>query len=781
MPAAPAPARLCWPECRVSVARPLPRSTGHGLRFLAPTIIVDVPLMAHPDLPAEQAHVDHAYARLDAMRAAAAGMLQDAFGERGSTFQSFTERDIRVRNSLSRLDQLQIGRESLVFGRIDQDPQPTNGTKPDVNDPILDTSETFHIGRLAISDVDQEPLVVDWRAPIAEPFYRATGAHPMGLSRRRHFLTEGARLLDLEDEYFAGDGDPEGIGLGLAGSQVLLAALERSRTGRMRDIVATVQREQDEIIRGPLGGILVVQGGPGTGKTAVALHRAAYLLYTHRFPLERQGVLVVGPNPVFLRYIEHVLPSLGESGVELSTITGLFGHGRATVGEDVDTARLKGDPRMARVLARAVGDRERPLRRAVEIPYGSVVLRLSTGVSAQIVAAAKRRPGTHNSRRRVVETLLWRHLQGEIERRVIAGKTGTDGEEIRPPTTTEVGQSLRRVPEVVEALDRMWPLLTAQQLLHDFYGAAPLIDLAARDLLSDVSRSRLLRARGDALDEVAWTAADIPLLDEARALLGPRRRKVSPEDPDDIRSFGHIVVDEAQDLSPMQLRMLARRSLSGSMTIVGDIAQATGGWAPSAWNQVVEHLPAQRSWRQTELTVNYRTPSEIMDLAGRVLEAATPGMRPPEAVRTSGEPPVVIAVGEDPSADLAALVAEVAASELGIVSTPGGVDGTVAVIAPPGLIADLAAALDAAGLPFGRAGESALDSPVSLFIVEEVKGLEFDAVVVVEPSRLSREATQGLRSLYVAMTRATRRLTMVHSEPLPTMLSGSEAESSSLT
>ncbi|MDP9074765.1 MAG: helicase, partial [Actinomycetota bacterium] len=253
--------------------------------------------MSHPDLAAEQAHVDHAYERLEAMRAKALEMLRAAFGERGGTFQAYTERDIRVRTSLNRLEQLQLGRESLVFGRIDRI-APGTDTEP--------VPEAFHIGRLAVADVDQEPLVVDWRAPVAEPFYRATGAQPMGLTRRRHFLTEGRRILDLEDELFAeadglgGDGpggataegmSAGGLGSGLSGSGALLAALQRSRTGRMRDIVATVQREQDEIIRSPLGGVLVVQGGPGTGKTAVALHRAAYLLYTYRFPLETQGVL----------------------------------------------------------------------------------------------------------------------------------------------------------------------------------------------------------------------------------------------------------------------------------------------------------------------------------------------------------------------------------------------------------------------------------------------------------------------------------------------------------
>ncbi|MBO0747857.1 MAG: hypothetical protein J2O47_05885, partial [Acidimicrobiaceae bacterium] len=425
--------------------------------------------------------MDHAYRRLEAMRAAASSMLQEAFSERGSTFQSFTERDIRVRTGLSRLEQLQIGRESLVFGRIDRrrDAQRlrANGDSP---------TEAFHIGRLAISDEYQEPLVVDWRAPVAEPFYRATGAHPMGLALRRHFLTDGPRVLDLEDELFDEEGSDEGAGLGLSGPQILLSTLERSRTGRMRDIVATVQREQDEIIRGGLSGILVVQGGPGTGKTAVALHRAAYLLYTHRFPLEGQGVLVVGPNPTFLRYIGHVLPSLGESGVELSTISGLLPDVEPTGDEERLVARLKGDPRMARFVMRAVSDRQRPLRRPVEIPYGSRVLRLSTAASEQIVSAVRRRPGTHNARRRAVETLLWRHLLAQLERRaalrpapptahdstppdsdgrVILGRFDGDGiapgdgaervEDPELPTAAELGRELRRLPEVAEALDRM--------------------------------------------------------------------------------------------------------------------------------------------------------------------------------------------------------------------------------------------------------------------------------------------------------------------------------------
>lgn len=708
--------------------------------------------------------MDLAYERLAAMRARTAAMLQDAFGERGGTFQAVTERDIRVRNSLGRLEQLDIGDASLVFGRIDK-------ASPD-------GPEDFHIGRLAVSDRDQEPLVVDWRAPIAEPFYRATGAHPMGLRRRRHLLTEGRSVIDLEDEYFDEEGSDSGASLGLSGPQVLTAALERSRTGRMQDIVATIQREQDEIIRGPLAGILVVQGGPGTGKTAVALHRAAYLLYTHRFPLEGQGVLVVGPNPTFLRYIEHVLPSLDENGVELSTVTALYPGTRPTGREDDDVARLKGDVRMAKVIARAVSNRERPLRHTTEVPYGSRVLRITPRMSANIVAAARRRPGGHNARRRAFESVLYRSL---LDQAAPNGESSDHDFASEPLTAEELGRSLRREPAMTEALDRMWPVLSPEQLLHDLFGATALIDLAARDLLSAEERALLRRDRGEPNAPIAWTDADIALLDEALALLGPRRRRREGEAEDPIRAFGHVVVDEAQDLSPMQLRMVGRRSLSGSMTVVGDVAQATGNWAPASWAQVVEHLPARRGWRLSELTVNYRTPAEIMDLASRILAQVAPGMRPPEAVRASGRPPLTVPVpaGADlPDEGLVAASVGALKRELDSLDADRGPGaGTIGVLAPPSVLDALADAFESVGIPVGRVGQGALDERVSLLGVEDAKGLEFDAVTVVEPERIARESPQGLQSLYVALTRATQSLTVVHSGRLPAALAAAQPSS----
>ena len=367
----------------------------------------------HPDLQAEQEFLNRAHDGLESMRGEARQMLQGVLDlGKGGTFQSRTERDIVVRTSLARLEQLDIGDQALYFGRIDRFPEPDQD-----NGSLL--GESFHIGRLAVSGQDHEPLVVDWRAPVAEPFYRATGLDPQGLARRRHLAVRGRVVLGLEDEYFVDPSRAAGApmlpvsdpgpdettdgerllseGMALGGPGALLSSLGQARTGQMGDIVGTIQREQDEIIRSSLNGVLVVQGGPGTGKTAVALHRAAYLLYTHRFPLEGQGVLVVGPNPLFLRYIEQVLPSLGETGVSLSTVAGLVPEVKVRGMDDAAVATLKGDVRMVQVLGRAVRTRQRPLRHDVEVPFGAGVLRLRAKTTEDIVALARRRPGTKMS------------------------------------------------------------------------------------------------------------------------------------------------------------------------------------------------------------------------------------------------------------------------------------------------------------------------------------------------------------------------------------------------
>ncbi len=787
---------------------------------------------------AEQEFVDMAYARLDAMRSDANSMMEGVLDlGRGGTFQSRTERDVIVRTSLARLEQLDIGDQALTFGRIDrlvEGPEGAasterrgapgaNGSGPAGRSEGRGSeaeagaeTETFHIGRLAIHSADHDPLVVDWRAPIAEPFYRATGRDPQGLVLRRHLALEGRRVVGLEDERFngPGGGEPspgevsagEGFGgdgvegdgeaggelivgdLPIGGPAALLAALDRARSGRMTDIVSTIQREQDEIIRAPLSGVLIVQGGPGTGKTAVALHRAAYLLYTHRFPLERQGVLVVGPNPLFLRYIEQVLPSLGETGVTLSTVSGLVPEVRITGEGDADVARLKGDARMAKFIARAVRSRQRALPVEVAVPYGALVLHLSVEDSRQIVDTVRRRPGTHNARRRMVEQAVAqlladraRQTQQTLGVGVPASVTAFPGYEDPSELDDEefdledFSRKVRRVPELAEALDRMWPRLSPHELLHDLFGAPPLIAAAGRGLLTSDEQQLLRRPRSPSFEEVAWTPADAALVDEARNLLGPR----NGSGEDGVRKYGHIVVDEVQDLSPMQLRMLTRRSLSGSMTVVGDIAQATAPWAPSSWSDITEHLPRRRPARTVELTVSYRTPAEVLAVATRVLAVAAPDLTPPRPVRRTGEEPRMIAVRDAEGgldgvtvADLARRVAEVAGDEVVAVRP-----GRVAILAPSTLLPAVSDALAAIGLPVVDARDmrkGGLSAPLVLLAADATNGLEFDSVVVVEPGLIAGETARGLRTLYVALTRPTQHLTVVHLSPPPAALDGAD-------
>lgn len=689
----------------------------------------------HPDLQAEQAYIHHAYACLEAARRSATRLQNMVEVGRGGTEQARFEREVIFDTIINRLSQLQLGDASLCFGRIDLEP-------------VVDRrGDRYYIGRLAVADERQEPVVVDWRAPIAEPFYRATGRRSMGLARRRHFATRGRQLLNIEDELFGGraviNGDDRGVDI--SGYGTLISALEEARSGRLGDIVATIQGEQDEIIRSPLPGVLVVQGGPGTGKTVVALHRAAYLLYTHRFPLEDQGVLVIGPNRLFLAYIEQVLPSLGEAGVELAVLPDLVDGVTIRGADRPDVGRVKGDERMAAVVAKAVRDRKRGLRRDLRVGYGLQTLTLSASVSAGIVRDARRRYRTHNAGRRFVESELARALAA----------TSRD-----PLDPAEVWSRVRKVPEVKEALEWMWPLLSPAELLHDLFGSAALLRLAGSGRLSGDEQAGLERTRSADVADVVWTQDDVPLLDEARALLGPRSRQRGAQD--EVRTYGHLVVDEAQDLSPMQLRMLTRRSLNGSMTVVGDIAQSTGAWAHADWDEVLGHLPDRRPSRRVELTIGYRIPGPNMELAARVLAVSAPELKPPQSVRQDGTPPRIIAADEH---DLAAVVVAAVAEEVAAVG-----NGNIAVIAPAARIDALTLALTAGGIAHGRAIQQGLDHQVTLMPVGLVKGLELDGTVVVDPAGIISGEAQGLRALYVALTRATKRLSIVHTGPLPDVL-----------
>jgi DNA helicase IV len=724
----------------------------------------------HPDLPAEQAYVDHAYECLERSRVSAWRLRDLNEADMGGTFQARFERNAFDEALVKRLTELDLGKAALVFGRIDR-----YAESPDA-------LESFHIGRLAVADEHSDPVVVDWRAPVAEPFYRATGREPMGLARRRHFVVEGPRVLGLEDELFGeghlgvghdeglvadGDGDAPG-GPALRGYSTLLASLERGRTGTLGDIVATIQAEQDEIIRSPQHGVLVVQGGPGTGKTVVALHRAAYLLYTHRFPLEDQGVLVIGPNRVFLRYIERVLPSLGEAGIEQVVLSDLVPDVRfAGPQHPLDSplaAKVKGDDRMSDVIDSAITDRERALRDDLVVPFKYGYLRLRAAESGRIVKGARRRFRQHNPARRWVEGEVWAAMAA----------TWRDGD----VDAAEVRQVLRTLPEVREALEWMWPVLTPAELLHDLFGSLALLRSAARDALTDDEYRSLHRERSAAVDEVRWSTADAALLDDAREALGPRPKKGSKgahaHADDDIRTYGHIVIDEVQDLTPMQLKMAARRSLNGSMTVVGDIAQATGPLAPDDWADVLRFLPDRRPHRVVGLSVGYRIPEQIMELANRVMAAATPGLRVPTSVRIGDVPPRIVRhVDADGRVGQTSGVLELAVAELRAMADELP-DASLAVVVPDALADDMAAALDAAGIEYGRAATTGLDRSITVVPVSVVKGLELDGVVVVEPARIVADEPHGLRALYVALTRSTQRLVVVHADELPASLVGAD-------
>ena len=721
------------------------------LRGAGSTVGLKDPKMSqqHPDLAAEQAHIDHAYACLEQSKQDAWRIRSLNEADTGGTFQARYERNAFDEQLITRLTTLELGDAALVFGRIDR----LEGE---------DGLESFYIGRLAVADQQREPVVVDWRAPVAEPFYRATGREPMGLSRRRHFAVDGQKLLGIEDELFGaghlGIGHDEGLevveqtGTGLRGYGTLLTTLARGRTGQLGDIVATIQAEQDEIIRSTHHGVLVVQGGPGTGKTVVALHRAAYLLYTHRFPLEDQGVLVLGPNRVFLRYIERVLPSLGEAGVEQAILADLVPGHRVALDELHVVRAVKGDLRMVNVIAGALRDRQRPLREDFVLPFGASYLRLTARESQRIVREARRRYRRHNAAARWVENEIVASMAATGRNPDIDLETLRDG--------------LRDIAEFRVVVARIWPVLTPAELLHDLFGSRALLKSAATQFLDEDEWSVLYRPRLTSFNDVNWSEADVALLDEALAVIGPRPRKSGRiNESDEIRQFGHIVIDEVQDYSPMQLRMVARRSLNGAMTVVGDLAQATGAFAPADWQDVLRHLPDKRPAKVVGLSVGYRIPAQIMELANRVMEVAAPGLRAPRSVREGDESPLIVHAG-----DRAAMLAATAAHARAMLEELS--DGNVAIVCTDDAVDEVGDALLAAGCEFGRASTSGLDARLTVVPTGVIKGLELDGVIVVEPSEIVDAQQFGMRSLYVALTRSTRRLTVVHSRALPAPMVG---------
>ncbi|HEY9437344.1 MAG TPA: AAA family ATPase [Streptomyces sp.] len=732
----------------------------------------------------EQEFLDRVYDRVDALRGIAAQHVEAALTPVGSGRQARLERDVLVAERSGLLAALNAVDGSLCFGRID-----------------LSDGAAHHIGRIGLreDDADRTPLLIDWRAPVARPFYLATGHTPMGLRRRRHITTEGRTVTELHDEILD-LGDRERTGFeDPRGDSVLLAALNAARTGRMGDIVRTIQAEQDRVIRAPHRGVLVVEGGPGTGKTAVALHRAAFLLYEHRELLAKRAVLIVGPNPAFLRYIAEVLPALGETGVLLATQATLFPgvHARGT--DTPRAAAVKGAEPMAEALALAVRDLQQlPEPGApLVIPHddGDLVLDWEIAYEARQAARETRQP--HNLARPYFAFRVIDALTAQLAERIGADPYGGPNF-LGPDDIAQLGRGIAVSKEVHAAVDELWPALDPQEFLSRY--------LADPVYVPSENADAIRRAPGDR----EWTPADVPLLDEAAELLGvddsaeraaaeaerqeriayaqgvlelsqgsrtyefedeesevlaahdviDAERMADRQEEADHRSaaeraaadrtwaFGHIVVDEAQELSPMAWRLLMRRSPTRSLTLVGDPAQTSEEAGVGSWEKILRPYVGDR-FAHVTLGVNYRTPVEIMELAAAVVRAENPAFEPPGSVRSTGETPWTRDAGDDLAGTVARAVAEL---------TPG--EGRLAVIAPVPLHEEIAAALE--GVTAGA--EPDLTLPVVLLAPRQAKGLEFDHALVVEPSQY------GTSDLYVALTRATQRLGIIHRDALPEAL-----------
>ncbi len=738
------------------------------------------------ELATERAVVESLYGRLDVVRERTRDDLRRAQHDQTTgTPAAMTEQDAFVKLYAERLQALEAAETRLCFGRLD-----------------LAEGHARYIGRLGLADDDQRPLLTDWRAPAAEPFYQATSADPRGVVRRRHIVTSGREVTSLEDDVLdlgaLAEGDSGVHAEDVQGGGVLMAALAARRTGRMHDIVATMQAEQDAIVRSPLGGILIVEGAPGCGKTVVALHRAAYLLYTHRDRLARSGVLIVGPNRIFLHYIGQVLPALGETAAVLATPGQLYPGIDATEWEPVEVAAIKGRVQMADVIHRAVRARQRVPDgpRRLDVAGTSITLTPEMVVSARDRARASRRP--HNVARRTFALTLLDSLAREL----------ADARNVDLSGNRDILiEDLRDSRDVRREVNLAWMPVSPEQLVADLYANPDRLAEAARGMRSE-DRLLLSRPRG-----AAWTPADVPLLDEAAELLGvedeaerqaqaraqaERRaeqeyaesvlemtgtRGVSAEQlldrydgPREIVSvadrasedrewvYGHIVVDEAQELSPMTWRLLARRCPSLSMTVVGDLDQTASVAGADDWAGALRDITKSRHrteqrWRVERLTVNYRTPRPFMDLAREVLEASGREPAPVESIR-DGEPPAIMRIDSlQAIADLASGAARREdAGRAAVITAPSMVD-SIELLLREVLSGDLV----------GH-GDERLDAAVSVLTVAQAKGLEFDDVIVVEPDLIDAEAARRGTDLYVALTRATRSLTIAYTGDYPTCL-----------
>lgn len=737
------------------------------------------------ELEHEQKRVDEFYDRLDQVRLTTETDLDHArHGQTAGTPGARTEQDAFVRMYAQRLTALNAAEQRLCFGRLDL-----------LGDPPR------YIGRIGLTDEEQTPLLTDWRAPAAEPFYQATAAKPDDVVRRRHLVTDGRRVTAIEDDVLNLEAIADGTsGItveDVQGGGVLMAALARKRTGRMHDIVATLQAEQDAIVRAPLPGILVVEGGPGCGKTVVALHRAAFLLYTHRERLARSGVLIIGPNPLFLRYIEQVLPALGETAAVLVTPGTVYPGIDAADTESDEVTAIKGRLAMVDVITKAVRDRQRVPAHDRVLNVGGTPIVATVAMFRRAMDRARSGHRPHNAARRTFALAMLNDLA-----EALAEARNLDIASRRE----EMIEDLRDSRDVRREVNLAWMPLTPEQLISDLWARPELLARAA-PRLSKAEQALLQRDRG-----APWAWGDVPLLDEAAELLGvddeaqrqaqaalsaeraaeteyattvlemTGTKGVSAEDMIDRYSasystlsaaeraaddrewvFGHVVVDEAQELSPMMWRLLARRCPSLSMTVVGDLDQAGSLSAPDDWASALQRIAKPRHdketrWRVEGLSINYRTPRPFMELAQAVLSAAGRTPMKVESIR-DGEDPVFRFTDGDALPEVVRVVQqELTDPDLGRLAVITSTD------ARPECSAALADVLTAEQL---GTGSTRLDAPVCVLSAREAKGLEFDVVVVCEPADIEAQAAQPGRDLYVALTRSTRRLVIVHHEPLP--------------
>lgn len=730
----------------------------------------------------EQTKVSEFYRSLDLMRTYVDQRLAQAQSAIPTgTPSSIAEQEALVGSLMNRRKQLHGVDRRLCFGRLD-----------------TDQGETHYIGRLGLADTEQNPLLIDWRAAVAAPFYSATAVHPQGIARRRHIATEVRRVTSIDDDVLD-LAAVERMGLNsVIGNDSLLTSLNRERTSHMHDIVATIQREQDQIIRTPARGTLVVQGGPGTGKTVVALHRIAFLLYQNRETIARQGALVIGPNPHFLEYIDKVLPALGETGVTLATIDQLVPGVTAAYDDAPEVAALKGSPNMAKILQSLVRSRQRIPAAAIPLELDGIQILLTPEAVSRAVRRARDTQKPHNEAWRIFAKDLLNQLAQQL-----ATELGTGFDDI---TRKELIEDLRDNKDVRREINLCWMPQTPDKLLNRLFSQPALLAEVAPQLSSH-EHELLLSNKRTAYE--GWSASDIALLDELAELLGDfvgndRLHREAKPSQDELamaqRSigaggggvisaasllerygesnsivgaldsqtdrgwiFGHIVVDEAQELSHMQWRMVFRRAPSKSVTIVGDLAQTSAPAGAHSWQEMLAPFVGKR-WQQQQLTINYRTPKLIMDSANRMLRNYGVTTVAGAAVRAGSWPVTASRIDLSAAQQLATLVADVATE----VAT-----GTLAIITPQALVS----LCEQVKALIAEQAELQTKVRISVLTPTQSKGLEFDTVVVVEPNLIAEATSHPGQELYVAMTRPTQRLAIAYSENLPPELYSSLPES----